>query len=629
VKIFVASTYPDLLDYRAAATKSIIMAGHLTEDMSYWAAAEEPPLDVSLRHLRSSDLMILLIAHRYGTPPAGYDRSITELEFDEAVKMALPILAFRVDPDQSWPPRYIDIEPEYRQRLANFTERVKQKVTTSLFTTPASLEVAITHALVAFAGKRAQVSLPGYVAARLQNVSRAESLCVSSDAVIRVGSAPDGSPLLLSVRRQIPVAEPMGRIAEALGKDPDGPVFSGIISQLSQEAQDYATASGVHRTAWQGESLDVYVPYTKMAQLMSPTLFQAMLGGMSGRDEGRSGWLSESTATTMVGLDASDVRTDWITSLGGENRFLCVGLEPAQRVWSGGWSAAEPPSLILSRPFIEEGLERLSGVQYVIKRKNDAPTYYTGARYEPFTTILETEQPEQFIAGWLDILSSAAYEDLLKLSHEIRVPRSSVISFILEVAEEVAGLHEQGIIHGDIKPSNTLVNRAGRTLIDEVGLMVGDTSPTITAGWSPCEQLLRMPLSCAADIFPLGQLLRHFMDGQTLGREVTYRMPDGGTATIIEDPTIYISENSCIRSAETRKKWCHFIEKALRTDHRHRWPSAGAMAEELRPLVEQKDVEGYVSLKLPWGDQPSLAHTGNGELTVAWVMQHHQITRLW
>ena len=38
MKVFVASTYQDLQDYRAAATRSVLMAGNLSEDMSYWQA---------------------------------------------------------------------------------------------------------------------------------------------------------------------------------------------------------------------------------------------------------------------------------------------------------------------------------------------------------------------------------------------------------------------------------------------------------------------------------------------------------------------------------------------------------------------------------------------------------------
>lgn len=209
------------------------------------------------------------------------------------------------------------------------------------------------------------------------------------------------------------------------------------------------------------------------------------------------------------------------------------------------------------------------------------------------------------------------------------VPRSSIIGFILEVIDEVAELHDREQIHGDIKPSNMLINRNGKALIDEVGLSAGEVSPTVTVGWSPYEQLIRQPLSCAADVYPLGQLLNHVIGGQPLGKEVSYLMPGGQKSTVIEDPTIYMSDDGCIPAAPVRKKWCRLLEKALKTDPRDRWPTARAMSEDLRNLVDRTDVEGHVALKLPWGERPTLIYERQGKVAAGWVIQYQELTRLW
>lgn len=289
MKIFVASTYKDLLDYRAAATRSILMAGNLSEDMSYWPADDSPPLDLSRSRLKSSDLMILLIAHSYGTPPEGHDRSITELEFDLAVELNLPILAFRVDPEYPWPPRHVESDSEARARLETFLRRVSAKITIGLFTTPEFLEVAITHALVHFVDQRRPAALPRYAERRLVQISRAESLLYSPDSIIKVGHAPDGASLLLSVLRTIPATEAMDKISQNLGKlagDPvfgisaDDPVLSEISSRLSQEARNRAAAYGIYNANWKGRSVRVYVPNETMTSLMAPNLLQSMFQSM-------------------------------------------------------------------------------------------------------------------------------------------------------------------------------------------------------------------------------------------------------------------------------------------------------------------------------------------------------------
>lgn len=622
MKVFVASTYQDLLDYRAAARRSILTAGDLLDDMLYWPADDSPPLDVSLYHLRSSDLVILLLAHRYGTPPSGYDKSITELEFEEALKLRLPVLAFHIDPDHPWPPSQMEADPETKARLQKFTYRVKSRVTVGTFSTPDSLEVAITHSLTQFVGRRTPKSLPRHVEERLFRISRAESLYHSANSVIQIGTAPDGMPLLLSVRRDIPVAEQMAGIITAVGKTVDDPVYSGMISQLNQEARTYAAKSGVYDSSWKGQPINVYVPHTTLVDLVSPTLVQSMLGNSSGgiAREMREVLPSGTEGTIRSGLDSSDVRPREVVSLGGANRFLCVGLDSSQLTWSGGWTNSKPRSLVLSRPFIEEGLERLSDVQYRIK-KND--------NYRNPTILCDTRWPQKYADAWVDVLTNSDEYDLNGISYEVLVPRSSIVGFILEVIDEVAELHDRGQLHGDIKPSNMLVNRNGKALIDEVELSIGEISPTVTVGWSPYEQLIRQPLSCAADIYPLGQLLIHVIGGQPLGKEVSYRMPGGQKSTVIENPTIYISDDGCIPAAPTRKQWCRLLEKALRTDPRDRWPTARAMGEDLRNLVDRKDVEGHVALKLPWGDRPALIYERQGKVATGWVIHNQELTRPW
>jgi hypothetical protein len=635
MKIFVASTYQDLQGYRGAATRSILMAGNLSEDMSYWPADDSPPLDLSRSRLKSSDLMILLIAHRYGTPPEGNDRSITELEFDLAVTLKLPILAFRVDPEYPWPPRHVETDPEARARLEAFLRRVSAKVTIGLFTTPESLEVAITHALVHVVSQQRPAALPRYAERRLVQISRPESLRYSPDSIIKVGHAPDGASLLLSVRRTIPATEAMDKISHNLGKladDPalgipaDDPVLSEISSRLNQEARNRAAAHRIYDADWKGQAMRVYVPNETLTSLMAPNLLQSMFRSMlqaPAGDERRPGATIDTWGPTLdrSGHKASKAAPEGpgrVESLGGSNRFLCIALEGDQVAWTGGWTESTPKSIVLLRPFIEEGLERLDGVRYVIE---DA-IYASEAK-----TLIDTESPREAIEKWVAILSSEHDQELARCSCKIRVPRSSVVRFIVDVVDDVAEMHDRQEIHGDIKPNNMLVSRNGKTLIDEGNLRVGDISPTVTLGWSPSEQMLRQPLSCAADVFPLGQMLLHILDGELLGKEVCYRLPGGKKATLIEDPAVYISDERIPPS--TRNQWCRLIERALRTDPQQRWPDARAMGEEFRGLADRKDVPGFVDLTFPWGPQPSLIDEGKGTLTVGWMMHTQQPAMSW
>src|SRR5712692_9413029 len=145
-----------------------------------------------------------------------------------------------------------------------------------------------------------------------------------------------------------------------------------------------------------------------------------------------------------------------VVSLGGMNRFLCIALDTEPTAWSGGWTMypSGERKLVIGRPFIEEGLERLPEVGYVIQSS------WFG------TELIRTGEPERFTEKWTELLSSADDAELSQMSYAITVPRSSIALFTLEVIDEVAGLHERGRIHGDIKPSNILVSRNDTLLID-------------------------------------------------------------------------------------------------------------------------------------------------------------------
>ena len=120
-----------------------------------------------------------------------------------------------------------------------------------------------------------------------------------------------------------------------------------------------------------------------------------------------------------------------------------------------------------------------------------------------------------------------------------------MVKLIVEIMGEVAALHDDGRLHGDLKPSNVLVSREGTSLIDEVGLRFGDVSPTVSIGWSPPEQLLRSPLTAAADMFGLGEMLRRVVGAESLGRHMDFPSARGrGGGGVPAPPCTSIREAS-------------------------------------------------------------------------------------
>jgi len=144
-RIFISSTYGDLLEYRQATSGAISGLGHQSDDMELWSADGRSGAVYSVDRVKQADVLILLLAHRYGTIPDGERYSITELEYLAARDAGIPVLAFFVDPELPWPPQ--DIDWDSRDQLQKFKERVEREVTRKQFRTPQELAVLVTQAL--------------------------------------------------------------------------------------------------------------------------------------------------------------------------------------------------------------------------------------------------------------------------------------------------------------------------------------------------------------------------------------------------------------------------------------------------------------------------------------------------
>src|SRR6185436_2578980 len=116
LRVFVCSTSKDLELHREAAARVIRRMGWLavlvTED---GGAVSRRTVDECLDQVETSDLMILLVAFRYGYVPAPSDggdgeRSIAALELERAREKGIPVLGFLAEEDR-WPSDLVERQP--------------------------------------------------------------------------------------------------------------------------------------------------------------------------------------------------------------------------------------------------------------------------------------------------------------------------------------------------------------------------------------------------------------------------------------------------------------------------------------------------------------------------------------
>ncbi|MBI5960079.1 MAG: tetratricopeptide repeat protein [Chloroflexi bacterium] len=144
-KVFIGSTSRDLVEYRQAAIDACIELDFFPIAMEHFEAMGVGATEGSKRKLSEADVYVGIFAHRYGYIESGYDRSVTEIEFDYAGERGLERLCFLVDPAHPWPHDTTDLE--HHDKLAAFKKRIDTLIRAQ-FTTVDSLKAKLLLALV-------------------------------------------------------------------------------------------------------------------------------------------------------------------------------------------------------------------------------------------------------------------------------------------------------------------------------------------------------------------------------------------------------------------------------------------------------------------------------------------------
>jgi hypothetical protein len=151
MKVFLSSTYVDLIEHRKAAHDALEQLGLHVIWMEAFGARPVESTQACLDEVKESDLFVGIYAHRYGYIPDGKDVSITEQEFIHAQKSEKPIFGFVIDEDHLWHPKHI--EHDKKTNLDAFLAKVKTQPV-EFFTTPDNLAQKIASSVGRYLAER-------------------------------------------------------------------------------------------------------------------------------------------------------------------------------------------------------------------------------------------------------------------------------------------------------------------------------------------------------------------------------------------------------------------------------------------------------------------------------------------
>lgn len=148
-RVFVSSTYVDMKKYRDAMSNALLRAGCLPVGMEWFGASAIPPLDSCFEEIESCQIYICALGMRYGEVDSSTQKSYTQIEFEKAEALGIPMLVFLVDEERTTF-KAADIETgDGAKKLELFKEKIKQSkaVTFSYYSSPSELETEVLQAI--------------------------------------------------------------------------------------------------------------------------------------------------------------------------------------------------------------------------------------------------------------------------------------------------------------------------------------------------------------------------------------------------------------------------------------------------------------------------------------------------
>lgn len=146
-QVFVSSTFDDLQEERQKVLQAVLEMKAFPAGMELFPSANDEQWAFIQREIESSDYYIVITAGKYGSL-AEDDRSFTEKEYEYALSLKKYVMSFLRRDLPGLEGRQLEQEPDRRQKLAAFHEKVKRSKLVKFYDSPEELKSLVMQALV-------------------------------------------------------------------------------------------------------------------------------------------------------------------------------------------------------------------------------------------------------------------------------------------------------------------------------------------------------------------------------------------------------------------------------------------------------------------------------------------------
>lgn len=141
-KVFISSTYGDLIPYRSKVWEKIEPLNIEIHGMEKFGARKSTPLETCLEEVSKSDIFVAIISYRFGSVDKISKKSFTQLEYEKAFDLDKEIMIYLMDDDALVFPKYVD-KGINAKRLDKFKKSLMKSHTYDTYKEPEQLATKI------------------------------------------------------------------------------------------------------------------------------------------------------------------------------------------------------------------------------------------------------------------------------------------------------------------------------------------------------------------------------------------------------------------------------------------------------------------------------------------------------
>jgi Domain of unknown function (DUF4062)/TIR domain len=141
--VFVCSTFSDLSGEREAVLDAIRRLQLQHDSMEFFGARAGQPIETCLQEVRKSDVLVVIVGHRYGTIVPELGISYSEAEYSEGYRLEKPCLVYIRDENVPILPRYMERDPQKLALLEKWKVTLQARHTVAAFQDGRSLAVQV------------------------------------------------------------------------------------------------------------------------------------------------------------------------------------------------------------------------------------------------------------------------------------------------------------------------------------------------------------------------------------------------------------------------------------------------------------------------------------------------------